>query len=185
VDVFCSNAGIGTGGGADAPDAVWQRTWEVNVMAHVWAARALVPKMIQRGGGYLLNTASAAGMLTSIGAAPYAVTKHAAVAMAEWLSITHGDQGVRVSVLAPLGVKTHLLEEADKTETGISIRASGPVLEPEQVADVVVKGMEEERFLILPHPEVAGFTQRKLADYEKWIQHMRKMQAKAKAEVKR
>ncbi|HLL83801.1 MAG TPA: SDR family NAD(P)-dependent oxidoreductase, partial [Longimicrobium sp.] len=146
---------------------------------HVWAARALVPSMIERGGGYLLNTASAAGLLTSIGAAPYAVTKHAAVSLAEWLAITHGDQGIRVSVLCPLGVQTQMLEDADKTLTGFSIRASGPVLTPEQVAEATVKGMEEERFLILPHPEVTAYMQRKVADYDKWLAHMRKVQAAA------
>lgn len=179
VDVFCSNAGIGTGGGVEVPDAQWQRIWEINLMSHVWAARAVVPSMIERGGGYLVNVASAAGLLTSPGAAPYAVTKHAAVALAEWLAITYGNQGVRVSVVCPLGVNTDLLANADKTAIGAAIRASGPVIEPEQVAEAVVKGMDEERFLILPHPEVATMIQGKATDYEKWISRMKRQQAKA------
>ena len=118
VDVFVSNAGIAADGGAEVPDAQWQKIWEVNVMAHVWATRAVLPSMIERGSGYLLNTASAAGLLSSVGTAPYAVTKHAAVALAEWLALTHGDQGIRVSVLCPMGVNTNMMALADHRATG-------------------------------------------------------------------
>ena len=174
IDLFCSNAGIGTPGGADEPNEIWQNIWEVNVMAHIYAARAVVPQMLARGEGYLLNTASAAGLLAQIGSAPYSVTKHAAVAYAEWLSITHGDRGIKVSCLCPQGVNTDLLRRS-AGGPGEFLRAG--MLEPEQVAECVVKGLEEERFLILPHPEVAEYLRRKATDYDRWLRGMRRLQA--------
>jgi len=174
IDLFCSNAGIGTPGGADEPNEIWQTIWEVNVMSHIYAARAVVPQMLARGEGYLLNTASAAGLLAQIGSAPYSVTKHAAVAFAEWLSITHGDRGIKVSCLCPQGVNTDLLRRS-AGGPGEFLRAG--MLEPEQVAECVVKGLEEERFLILPHPEVAEYLRRKATDYDRWLRGMRRLQA--------
>ena len=174
IDLFCSNAGIGTPGGADEPNEIWQNIWEVNVMSHIYAARAVVPQMLARGEGYLLNTASAAGLLAQIGSAPYSVTKHAAVAFAEWLSITHGDRGIKVSCLCPQGVNTDLLRRS-AGGPGEFLRAG--MLEPEQVAECVVKGLEEERFLILPHPEVAEYLRRKANDYDRWLRGMRRLQA--------
>lgn len=177
VDLFCSNAGIGTPGGADEPDEVWERIWRVNVMAHVYAARAVLPGMLARGEGYILATASAAGLLAQIGSAPYSVTKHAAVAFAEWLSITHGDAGIRVSCLCPQGVNTDLLRRS-AGGPGDFLRAGA--LEPEEVAEAVVKGIDEERFLILPHPEVAEYFRRKATDYDRWLRGMRRLQASLK-----
>ncbi|MFP5260580.1 MAG: SDR family oxidoreductase [Blastocatellia bacterium] len=171
VDLFCSNAGIGVDGGAEASDADWQRIWQINVMAHVYAARAVLPAMIERGEGYLLQTASAAGLLSQIGSAPYSVTKHAALAFAEWLAITHGGAGIRVSCLCPQGVRTEMLEKA---RGGAFLRDGA--LEPEQVADCVVKALAEERFLILPHAEVAEYFRRKADDYDRWIRGMRRLQ---------
>lgn len=181
IDLLCCNAGIAVGGGVETPDSEWQRIWEVNVMAHVWAVRAALPDMLARGEGYILTTASAAGLLTNIGAAPYAVTKHAAVALAEWLAITHGDQGITVSCLCPQGVRTRMLfpdEESDADAIGAgSVRAQG-VLEPEEVAEIVVAGIGDERFLILPHPEVLDYFQRKAGDYDRWLAGMRRLQAR-------
>jgi NAD(P)-dependent dehydrogenase (short-subunit alcohol dehydrogenase family) len=174
IDLFCSNAGMGGGsGGLDTTAADWQRIWDVNVMAHVHAARTVVPIMIAAGGGYLLHTASAAGLLTQIGSAPYTVTKHAAVAFAEWLAITYGDQGIRVSCLCPQGVRTPMLENAPA-----SIRSllGDSALDPDDVADAVVTGLAEERFLILPHPEVATYVRRKADDHDRWIRGMRRLQ---------
>jgi NAD(P)-dependent dehydrogenase (short-subunit alcohol dehydrogenase family) len=174
IDLFCSNAGIGTLGGADEPNETWQNIWEVNVMSHIYGARAVLPQMLARGEGYLLNTASAAGLLAQIGSAPYSVTKHAAVAYAEWLSITHGDRGIKVSCLCPQGVNTDLLRRS-AGGPGEFLRAG--MLEPEQVAECVVKGLEEEHFLILPHPEVAEYLRRKATDYDRWLRGMRRLQA--------
>jgi NAD(P)-dependent dehydrogenase (short-subunit alcohol dehydrogenase family) len=174
IDLFCSNAGVGVRGGAEAPDADWQRSWDVNVMAHVYAARAVLPSMLKRGRGYLLQTVSAAGLLTQLGSAPYAVTKHAALAFAEWLLITHGDQGLKVSALCPQGVRTEMLKRADFAGGRFLLDTA---LEPEVVAEEVVKGLADERFLILPHPEVAEYFRRKAADYERWLRGMRKLQA--------
>jgi NAD(P)-dependent dehydrogenase (short-subunit alcohol dehydrogenase family) len=174
IDLFCSNAGIGTPGGADEPNEIWQRIWEVNVMAHIYAARHVLPGMLARGEGYILATASAAGLLAQIGSAPYSVTKHAAVAFAEWLSITHGDAGIRVSCLCPQGVNTDLLRRS-AGGPGEFLRANA--LEPSDVADAVVKALEEERFLVLPHPEVAEYFSRKATDYDRWLRGMRRLQA--------
>jgi NAD(P)-dependent dehydrogenase (short-subunit alcohol dehydrogenase family) len=171
IDLFCSNAGIGIGGGAEAPDEAWQRIWDINVMAHVWAARHMVPLMAARGEGYLLNTASAAGLLSQIGSAPYAVTKHAAVALAEWLAITHGDKGIKVSVLAPQAVRTAMT--AGNPDGVASVDG---MIEPEAVAEACVRAIEAEDFLILPHPEVLEYMRRKATDYNRWIGGMQKLQ---------
>ncbi len=171
VDLFVSNAGIGTAGGVEARNEDWQRIWDVNVMAHVYAARAVLPSMLERGEGYLLNTASAAGLLTQIGSAPYAVTKHAAVALAEWLSISHGEQGIKVSVLCPQAVRTAMTAGS---ENGGVAGVDG-MIEPDQVADCVVAALDEERFLILPHPEVAEYMRRKAGDYDRWLRGMRRL----------
>jgi len=173
VDIFCSNAGIGAAGGPEAPDRDWERSWNINVMAHVYAARAVLPQMLARKEGYLLQTVSAAGLLTQIGSAPYSVTKHAALGFAEWLSITYGEQGIRVSALCPQGVKTDMLLKAQFAGGAFLLEGA---LEPDQVAADVVKAMAEERFLILPHPEAAKYFQNKANDYERWIRGMRKLQ---------
>lgn len=175
VDVFCSNAGIILRADEDAPNADWQRHWDVNLMAHVYAARAVLPQMIARGEGYLVQTASAAGLLSQVNAAPYSVTKHAAVGFAEWLSIAHGDQGIRVSCLCPQGVLTPML--LGRSGGRDSFLGPGAVT-PEAVADAVIDAMREERFLILPHPEVLTFLQRKSADYDRWLRGMRRLREK-------
>jgi NAD(P)-dependent dehydrogenase (short-subunit alcohol dehydrogenase family) len=174
IDLFCSNAGIGTPGGVDEPNEIWRRIWEVNVMAHIYAARHVLPGMLARGEGYILATASAAGLLTQIGSAPYSVTKHSAVAFAEWLSITHGDSGIRVSCLCPQGVNTDLLRRS-AGGPGEFLRANA--LEPSDVAEAVVRTLDEERFLVLPHPEVAEYFSRKATDYDRWLRGMRRLQA--------
>jgi NAD(P)-dependent dehydrogenase (short-subunit alcohol dehydrogenase family) len=186
VDLFCSNAGIVDEGGADAPDLKWTRSWNVNVMAHVYAARAVLPSMLERKQGYLLNTCSAAGLLTSPGAAPYAVTKHAAIAFAEWLAITHGDAGIKVSVICPQAVRTKLLEVSIGSGNAASSAFSkmGNLLEPDEVADVALRGIDAEQFLILPHPEVKDFVQRKVADVDRWIAGMRRFLAQATSALK-
>jgi NAD(P)-dependent dehydrogenase (short-subunit alcohol dehydrogenase family) len=170
IDLFCSNAGIGVGGGAETPTEDWQRIWDINVMAHVWAARHLVPLMAARGGGYLLNTSSAAGLLSQIGSAPYAVTKHAAVGLAEWLAITHGDQGIKVSVLCPQAVRTAMT--AGNPDGVASIDG---MMEPDVVAEACVRAIEAETFLVLPHPEVLTYMRNKTNDYDRWIGGMRKL----------
>jgi NAD(P)-dependent dehydrogenase (short-subunit alcohol dehydrogenase family) len=172
IDLFCSNAGIAIDGGAETPDAEWQRCWDVNVMAHVFAARAVLPGMLARGNGYLLQTVSAAGLLTHPHSATYAVTKHASLAFAEWLAMAYGDRGIGVSALCPQGVRTEMLQRA---ASGGRTFLLDSALEPEQVADEVVKGLAAERFLILPHPEVAEYFRRKATDYDRWIRGMRKL----------
>jgi NAD(P)-dependent dehydrogenase (short-subunit alcohol dehydrogenase family) len=172
IDLFCSNAGIMQDGGLDVNNAQWQRTWEINFLSHVYAARAVIPRMLAQGGGYLLQTASAAGLLTQIGAAPYSVTKHAAVALAEWLSITYHRQGIRVSCLCPQGVHTRML---DDSTSAIADELRPTALTPDQVADAVVQGLAEERFLILPHPEVTTYFQHKASDNERWLRAMRRL----------
>lgn len=176
IDLFCSNAGVIALGGIEAPDAEWQRQWNINMMAHVWAARAVVPAMLARGHGYLLQTASAAGLLTQIGSAPYAVTKHAAVAFAEWLAITYGDRGLRVSCLCPMGVHTRMLDDAPG---GVADLLRCTALTSDAVADAVIAGLADERFLILPHPVVAEYFRHKADDYERWLRGMRRLQEKA------
>jgi NAD(P)-dependent dehydrogenase (short-subunit alcohol dehydrogenase family) len=186
VDLFCANAGVGDGTDLDTPDAMWDLAFDVNVRAHVLAARRLVPEWVERGEGYWLTTASAAGLLTQIGNVPYSVTKHAAVGFAEWLSVTYGDRGVRVSCLCPMGVNTGMLQEglSRSGQEGLGTRvvaAAGEVLEPEHVAGVVVDALREERFLVLPHPEVLDFLRRKGADYDRWLAGMRRLQAQVTA----
>ncbi|HTP72419.1 MAG TPA: SDR family oxidoreductase [Burkholderiaceae bacterium] len=178
VDVLCSNAGIAIGGGVDAPNADWQRIWEVNLMAHVYGARAVLPQMLARGEGYLLQTASAAGLLSHPESATYAVTKHAAVSLAEWLSINYGDKGIRVSCLCPQGVRTPMLMGQDSERQSFLLEGS---VSPEQVADDVIAAMRAERFLVLPHPEVHEYLQRKASDVDRWLGGMRKLRAKAEA----
>jgi NAD(P)-dependent dehydrogenase (short-subunit alcohol dehydrogenase family) len=180
IDLFCSNAGIAVGGSLEkTSDADWQKIWNVNVIAHVYAARAVVPHMLAAGGGYLLNTASAAGLLSQIGSAPYAVTKHAAVAFAEWLAITYGDRGIKVSCLCPQGVKTAMLQNAGASSTAL---LGNTAIHPDVVADAVVAGLEAEQFLILPHPEVAEYFRRKATDYDRWLRGMRRLQAQLPAD---
>ena len=173
IDLFCSNAGIGVGRGLETPNATWQTIWDVNLMAHVHAARCLVPRMIARGGGYLLNTASAAGLLSQIGSVTYAVTKHAAVSLAEWIAITHAHQGIKVSVLCPQAVRTDMIagNEGD-------VASVDGIMEPEQVADAVIKGLDAEKFLILPHEDVMQYMQRKAADRDRWIAGMNRLHRK-------
>jgi NAD(P)-dependent dehydrogenase (short-subunit alcohol dehydrogenase family) len=172
VDVFFSNAGIGRGGHEDATDKDWADSWAIHVMAHVYAARALVPKMLARGEGYLLNTASAAGLLASMGSAPYGVTKHAGVALAEHLAIQYGDKGIRVSVLCPQAVDTNMLRMAGATAASVD-----GVLNTDSVAQVVIDAMDAETFLILPHPEVKEYMARKL-DRDRWLRGMRRLRDK-------
>jgi NAD(P)-dependent dehydrogenase (short-subunit alcohol dehydrogenase family) len=172
IDLFCANAGIGFAGDEQTAPDMWDRMWQVNLMSHVHAARRLIPGWVARGEGYFLTTASAAGLLTNLKAAEYSVTKHAAVAFAEWLSITYGDQGVKVSCLCPMGVKTPFLDAATEFHDLLDPYA----LEPEQVAEAVVAGLSDEKFLILPHPEVERFFQNKANDYDRWIEGMRKVQ---------
>jgi NAD(P)-dependent dehydrogenase (short-subunit alcohol dehydrogenase family) len=175
IDLFCANAGIITPGGLDDSNETWERIWGVNLMAHVYAARALMPGWLARGEGYLLHTASAAGLLTGIGQLPYSVTKHGVVSLAEWLSITYGDAGVRVSCLCPQGVRTNMLLSGGDDDSNFLLAGS---VSPEQVADVVVEGLADERFLILPHPEVGEYFQQKAGDYDRWLRGMRRWQAR-------
>ncbi|MEA2404882.1 MAG: hypothetical protein QOE08_1529 [Thermoleophilaceae bacterium] len=176
IDLFFSNAGVpGPGGGPEAPDDAWQQTWDVNVMSHIWAARALVPGMVERGDGYLVNTASAAGLLTHVAAMPYAVTKHAAVAVAEWLSINYAGSGVKVSCLCPQAVRTPMMMATLEDSSGDSVLAAGDMLEPEQVAAVALEAIRDERFLILPHPEVAKYMAVKAGEPERWLAGMRRL----------
>ena len=172
VDVFFSNAGIGRGGHEDATDKDWADSWAIHVMAHVYAARALVPGMLARKSGYLLNTASAAGLLASMGSAPYGVTKNAAVALAEHLSIQYGDRGICVSVLCPQAVDTDMLRMAGATAASVD-----GVLNTDAVADAVIETMDAERFLVLPHPEVKDYMARKL-DRDRWLRGMRRLRDK-------
>jgi NAD(P)-dependent dehydrogenase (short-subunit alcohol dehydrogenase family) len=176
IDLFCSNAGVIVRADEDAANEHWQRHWDVNVMAHVYSARAVLPQMLARGSGCLLNTASAAGLLSQVNSAPYSVTKHAAVAFAEWLSIAHGERGIRVSCLCPQGVDTPMLRGASGTGRK-SFLVEG-ALTAERVAECVVEGLRREEFLILPHPEVLSFFQRKANDYERWLRGMRRLRDK-------
>jgi NAD(P)-dependent dehydrogenase (short-subunit alcohol dehydrogenase family) len=179
IDMFCSNAGIIVEGGEETPDAAWQSIWGINVMAHVYAARAVLPGMLARGQGYLLQTVSAAGLLSQIGSAPYAVTKHAALAFAEWLSITYGDRGIKVSAICPQGVLTDMLL---RPRPGGESFLKATAVTAEHVAECAVTGIADERFLILPHPEVAEYFQRKATDYDRWLRGMRRLQTKTLTE---
>ncbi|MEO8745832.1 MAG: SDR family oxidoreductase [Candidatus Dormiibacterota bacterium] len=174
IDIFCSNAGIAVGGGPETPTDQWQRIWEVNVMGHVFVARHALPGMLARREGYILGTVSAAGLLNHVFAAPYGVTKAAALSFFEWLSIAHGDEGIRVSCLCPQGVKTDML--AAERRLGLEFLTEN-ALEPERVAEIVLEGIRNEPFLILPHPEVAEYFRRKAADYDRWIRGMRRLRA--------
>jgi NAD(P)-dependent dehydrogenase (short-subunit alcohol dehydrogenase family) len=173
IDIYCSNAGIAFGGGPEAPDMAWQQSWDVHLMAHVYAARALLPAMQQRGEGYIVGTISAAALLNHVLAAPYAVTKAAGLSFFEWMAIAYHDQGIRVSALCPQGVRTAMLaQEGERT-----FLAAG-ALEPEQVAQAVVEGIRDERFLILPHREVGEYFQRKASDYDRWLRGMRRLRGR-------
>ena len=187
IDLFCSNAGIGDidpdfGNAASATNETWARDWAVHVMAHVYAARALLPQMIARGSGYFLNTSSAAGLLTALGSTVYATTKHAAVAFAESLAITHRDHGIRVSVLCPQAVDTAMIRGAAQATAKVVADLDG-ILTPEQVADCVIEGLDRETFLILPHPEVGEYIKRKTQDYDRWIGGMAKLRRGMVAKV--
>ncbi len=174
IDLFVANAGIGGHpGGPEVPDEEWQLIWQINVMHHVWAARHLVPRWKERGGGYLLTTASAAGLLSNLGTAPYTVTKHAAVGLAEWLSITYADDGIKVSVLCPQAVRTAM---TDSDDPAIANVVAHGMIEPEDVADTVVTGLRDESFWILPHPEVADYVAHKGTNIESWLDAMRRLQ---------
>lgn len=173
IEVFCANAGVGTGGGPEADDAAWELAWDVNVMAHVRAARALLPEWLERGEGRFVSTVSAAGLLTMIGAAPYSVTKHGALAFAEWLSLTYRHRGVRVHAVCPQGVRTAMLES---TGPAGDLVLRPDAIEPEDVAQAVIDGIAAERFLILPHPDVAGYYAARAAEPERWLRGMNKLQ---------
>lgn len=184
IDLFFSNAGVpGPPGGPEAPDAELQQTWEVNVMSHVWAARALLPAWTARGRGYLVSTASAAGLLTQVSALGYSMTKHAAVALAEWLSITYADAGIKVSCLCPQAVRTPMLDVALEDPVGAAPLLAGGLLEPADVAEAVVAGIRDERFLILPHEDVAKHLALKGAQPERWLNGMRRLVRQARAET--
>lgn len=173
IDVFCSNAGIAQMGDEFASNDDWQRNWDIHVMGHVFAARAVAPKMIERGGGYLVNTASAAGLLSHVHSATYSVTKHAAVALGEWLSINYGERGIKVSVLCPQAVRTAMTVGR---EGGVA--SLDGMMEPDVLAECVVQTMAREEFLILPHPEVLDYLQRKTADYDRWLHGMRRLKGR-------
>lgn len=185
VDLYFANAGIIGPSGLGDSDEEWQRTINVNTLAHVRAARLLVPEWLERGSGYFVATASAAGLLTQIGAAAYSATKAAAVGFADWLSVTYGDQGIGVSCLCPMGVNTAMLNSGfqdDEKRESLGARvvtSAGAVLEPDDVADMVLQAVAAEQFLILPHPEVGEFMNRKAADRERWLRGMRRLQASA------
>jgi NAD(P)-dependent dehydrogenase (short-subunit alcohol dehydrogenase family) len=183
IDLFVSNAGYGLGGGLELATSEWERMMNVHTWSHLAAARAVIPKMTARGGGYLLSTASAAGLLTQINSGPYAVSKHAAVAFAEWVAINYADQGIGVSVLCPQAVRTNILGPAASKKAGEKGRNSGQasqdgVLEPEMVADECIDAVQSGRFLVLPHPEVETYFQRKANDYDRWLNGMRRFKEK-------
>jgi NAD(P)-dependent dehydrogenase (short-subunit alcohol dehydrogenase family) len=174
IDIFCSNAGIAVAGGPEASTSDWQRIWDVNLMSHVFVARHVLPAMLERKQGYLIGTVSAAGLLNHVFSAPYGVTKAAALSFFEWLAIAHGDEGIRVSCLCPQGVKTDML--AAERSLGVDFLTAG-ALEPEEVAGTLIEGIRTERFLILPHPEVAEYFNRKAQDYDRWLRGMRRLRA--------
>ncbi|AWK71216.1 dehydrogenase [Rhodococcus oxybenzonivorans] len=183
VDLYFANAGIGGAPGLDADDASWDRAFDVNVRAHIRAAQQLVPGWVERGEGYFVTTASAAGLLTQIGSATYSVTKHAAVAFAEWLSVTYGDRGVRVSCLCPMGVETKLMRSGEGSGDPLGVAATravisaGDVLQPAEVADIVLDAVDREKFLILPHESVLTMYRQKSSDYDRWLRGMRRYQS--------
>ncbi|MGP4001475.1 SDR family oxidoreductase [Streptomyces sp. 8N706] len=175
VDIYCANAGLSSPGGADADEQVWAAAWDVNVMAHVRAAKELLPAWLERGSGRFVSTVSAAGLLTMIGAAPYSVTKHGALAFAEWLSLTYRHRGIDVHAVCPQGVRTDMLREAG---TAGELVLAPTAIEPDQVADALFEGMAEGRFLILPHAEVAGFYKARSGDTDRWLTNMNHLQQK-------
>ncbi|ASU59361.1 MULTISPECIES: SDR family oxidoreductase [Nocardiopsis] len=175
IDLYVANAGVGVGGGPEAPEADWDLAWQVNVMAHVRAARELVPGWLERGRGRFLTTVSAAGLLTMLGSAPYSVTKHAALAFGEWMSATYGDRGITVQCVCPMGVRTNLLESSGDTGRAI---LSPEAITPEEVADAVMVGLADGRFLILPHPQVADHYAARADDTDRWLAGMRRLQAR-------
>lgn len=179
IDLYCSNAGISIAGGVEVDNEGWNKIWNINLMAHVWAARHLVPRMTKRGSGYLLNTASAAGLLNQVGSAPYGVTKHAAVGLAEWMAMTYRDQGIKVSVLCPQAVRTEMTRGHEDHVASID-----GMLTPEEVAESCVAGLGEETFLILPHPQVKEYMQNKSNNYDRWIGGMRKLNRRFGALIK-
>lgn len=182
IDLFCSNAGIACEDpttAASTSNEVWDRMWSVNVMAHIYAARAALPAMLERGEGYFLNTVSAAGVLSHPNSAPYATTKHAALGFAESLAIAHGDEGIRVSVICPQAVRTAMLGDLEDGEVlDGGVQGLDGVLEPEDVAQSAIEALEEERFLVLPHPEVLEYMRRKTSDYDRWLKGMRRLRAR-------
>ena len=180
IDVFCSNAGITFKGGLESSNAEWQRMWDVNVMSRLYAARAVIPKMLARGEGYLVQTASAAGLLTEIGSASYSVTKHADLAMAEWLSVTYGRRGVKVSCVCPLGVETEMLDDSDPIHRYLHLHS----ITADDAAEAVLAGIRDEKFLILPHPEVLDFFRHKTEDYDRWIRGFQRLQQKLTRQAK-
>lgn len=173
IDLFCSNAGIGMGRDLNTPNEEWQMSWDVNVMAHVYAARHLVPRYVERGGGYFMNTSSAAGLLNQIAGAAYGVTKHAAVGFGEWLALTYAHKGIKVSMLCPQAVRTPMTAQGNSSTQAASVDG---MMEPETLADAVVEGLRNESFLILPHPEVLEYMRRKTTDYDRWIGGMNRLQ---------
>jgi len=177
IDLFCSNAGVALGPSIDSPNQEWQSSWDINVMPHVYAARHLVPRMVARGGGYFLNTASAAGLLNQIGGAAYAVTKHAAVGFAEWLAIHHAHEGIKVSLLCLQAVRTPMTT-TDLDNTSVSAASVDGMMEPEILAEVVVNQLQKESFLILPHEDVLTYMQRKTSNYDRWINGMNRLMQK-------
>ncbi|MFD1658473.1 SDR family oxidoreductase [Streptomyces caeni] len=178
VDVYCANAGLGSGGTEAADEEVWAAAWDVNVMAHVRAARALLPGWLERGAGRFVSTVSAAGLLTMIGAAPYSVTKHGAYAFAEWLSLTYRHRGVKVHAICPQGVRTDMLTASGSAG---DLVLAPTAIEPGDVADALFKGIEEDRFLILPHPEVAAYYQARASAPDRWLTSMNHIQRKWEA----
>jgi NAD(P)-dependent dehydrogenase (short-subunit alcohol dehydrogenase family) len=173
IDLYCANAGVAREGGAEAPEEAWEQSWQVNVMAHVRAARELLGPWLARGRGHMIETVSAAGLLTMIGSAPYSVSKHAALGFAEWMSLTYRHRGITVQAVCPQGVRTPMLDATG--DTGRLI-LEGSAIEPEQVADAVIEAMADGRFLILPHPEVAGYYSHRAADPDRWLRGMNKLQ---------
>ena len=176
IDLFCSNAGVGIAPALDSPNSEWQKSWDINVMSHVYIARHLVPRMVTRGGGYFLITSSAAGLLNQIGGASYGVTKHAAVGFGEWLAIHHQHQGIKVSMLCPQAVRTAMTTDGDAQQSAqIQSASVDGMIEPEEAMETVVEGLRDERFLILPHAVVLDYIRGKTADYDRWIGGMNKL----------
>jgi NAD(P)-dependent dehydrogenase (short-subunit alcohol dehydrogenase family) len=178
IDLFCANAGVSVGGGLDSPDEAWDQSWQVNVLAHVYAARALLPHWLAAGRGRLLVTASAAGLLTMLGGAPYSVSKHAALAFAEWLRATYAHRGITVQALCPQGVRTPMLARAEGFSSAL---LDAGAISPEEVAESVVAALDGDRFLILPHPEVAQFYARRATDPDRWLHAMNRIQQRLEA----